>query len=181
MQNLLAHRFRRLLPHVSNTGMAGSPMTVNSSGSSPADKITSYQWSFGDGQTSAGTVISHTCAVSGTHMVMLTASDGVRQATDTATATIGAEGPGGNQPPQAVIASKAIPRTSHRCYRFTGSASKDPDGQIVSDVRGLGDQNPCTSSVIEYCYARARTCQVTFTVTDDGNATAKATTAVVVP
>jgi len=163
------------------TGTVGSPVTVDGSGSSPADKITSYQWSFGDGQTGAGVVISHTYAVSGTYALVLTVSDGVTQATDTATATIGAQGPGGNQPPQAVIASKVIPKTSNRCYRFTGSASKDPDGQIVSYVWDLGDQTMRTGPEIEYCYAKAGTYRVTLTVTDNGGATGKATTAVAVP
>jgi PKD repeat protein len=161
------------------TGTAGSPVTVDGSGSSPADRITSYQWSFGDGQSGAGAVISHTYAVSGTYTLVLTVSDGVTQATDTATATISAEG--GNRPPMAVLKTEAIPKTSNRCYRFTGSASKDPDGQIVSYAWDLGDQAARTGPVIEYCYAKAGTYRVTLTVTDNGGATGKATTAVVVP
>jgi PKD repeat protein len=162
------------------SGTVGSPVTVDGSGSSPADRITSYQWSFGDGQTGAGAVISHTYAASGTYTLVLTVSDGVTQATDTATATIRAA-EGGNQPPQAVITLQAIPKTSNRCYRFTGSASKDPDGQIVSYAWDLGDQNTRTGPEVEYCYAKAGTYHVTLTVTDNGGATGSATSTVVVP
>ena len=161
------------------SGLAGSPVTVDGSGSSPADRITSYQWSFGDGQTGAGAVVSHIYATSGTYTLVLTVSDGVTQATDTATATIRAEG--GNQPPEAVITSRVIPKTSNRCYRFTGSASQDPDGQIISYVWDLGDQVTRIGPEIEYCYAKAGTYRVTLTVTDNGQATGQATVTVTVP
>jgi PKD repeat protein len=161
------------------SGTVGSPVTVNGSGSSPADRITSYQWDFGDGQTGMGAVITHTYAASGTYTLVLTVSDGVTQATDTATATIRAEGE--NQPPQAVITLKAIPKTSNRCYSFTGSASQDPDGQIVSYSWDLGDQHTRIGPEIEYCYAGAGTYHVTLTVTDNGGATGSATSTVVVP
>jgi PKD repeat protein len=161
-------------------GTVGSPVTVDGSGSSPADRITSYQWSFGDGESGTGMVISHTYATTGTYTLLLTVSDGVTQATDTATATIRASEEG-NQPPQAVITLKAIPKTSNRCYSFTGSASKDPDGQIASYVWDLGDQHTRIGPEIEYCYAKAGTYRVTLTVTDNGGATGSATSTVVVP
>jgi PKD repeat protein len=155
-------------------------VTVNGSGSSPADRITAYQWDFGDGQTGTGAVITHTYATSGTYTLTLTVSDGVTQATDTATATITA-GEGGNQPPQAVVTSKVIPKTSNRCYSFTGSASKDPDGQIVSYVWDLGNQTRRTGPEIEYCYAKGGTYRVTLTVTDNGGATGTAAVTVRIP
>jgi PKD repeat protein len=161
------------------SGVAGSPVTVDGSGSSPADRITSYEWDFGDGQTGTGAVITHTYAASGTYTLTLTVSDGVTQDTDTATATITAEG--GNQPPQAVVTQRVIPKTSNRCYSFTGSASQDPDGQIVSYVWDLGDQTTRIGPEIEYCYTRAGTYRVTLTVTDDGGATSTATTTVKIP
>ncbi len=162
------------------TGVVESPVTVNGSGSTPADRITSYQWDFGDGQTGMGAVITHTYAASGTYTLVLTVSDGVTQATDTATATISA-GDGGNRPPQAVFTLKVIPKTSNRCYSFTGSASKDPDGQIVSYVWDLGDQTRRMGPEIEYCYAKGGTYHVTLTVTDNGGATGTATKTVTVP
>ena len=162
------------------TGTVGIPVTVNGNGSSPADRITSYEWSFGDGQTGAGVVISHTYAASGTYTLVLTVTDGVSQATDTATATIRAAD-GGNKQPQAVITLKVIPKTSNRCYSFTGSASHDPDGQIVSYTWDLGDQHTRTGPEIEYCYAKAGTYHVTLTVTDNGGATGSATSTVVIP
>jgi PKD repeat protein len=161
------------------TGTAGSPVTVNGSGSSPAERITSYQWDFGDGQAGTGAVITHTYAASGTYTLVLTVSDGATQATDTATATITAEG--GNQPPQAVVTLRVIPKTSNRCYSFTGSASKDPDGQIVSYVWDLGDQTRRMGPEIEYCYTRPGTYRVTLTVTDNGGATGAATVTVTIP
>ncbi len=162
------------------TGTVGSPVTVNGSGSSPAERITSYQWDFGDGQAGTGVVISHTYAATGTYTLVLTVSDGTTQATDTATATITA-GEGGNRPPQAAVTSKVIPKTSNRCYSFDGSASKDPDGQIVSYVWDLGDQTRRMGPEIEYCYRQRGTYRVTLTVTDNGGATGVATTTVTSP
>ena len=162
------------------TGTVGSPVTVNGSGSSPADRITAYQWDFGDGQAGTGAIVTHTYAVSGTYTLVLTVTDGVSQATDTATATIRAAD-GGNQPPQALITLKVIPKTSNRCYSFTGSASHDPDGQIVSYTWDLGDQHTRLGPEIEYCYAKPGTYHVTLTVTDNREATGSATSTVVVP
>ncbi len=162
------------------TGTVDSPVTVDGSGSSPADRITSYEWSFGDGQTGTGAVISHTYAASATYTLVLTVSDGVTQATDMATATIQAA-EGGNKPPQAVIAVQVIPKTSNRCYSFMGGASKDPDGQIVSYAWDLGDQTRRTDKEVEHCYAKAGTYRVILTVTDNDGATGTATSTVVVP
>ena len=56
----------------SQTGVAGTPVTLDGSGSQPSGSITSYQWSFGDGSTGVGSVVTHTYSSAGTYTAQLT-------------------------------------------------------------------------------------------------------------
>jgi PKD repeat protein len=160
------------------TGTVGMPVSLDGSGSAPAEAIISYEWDFGDGQTGAGMVISHTYAATGTYTVTLTVADPTTQASDTTTATITATG---NQLPEAVINSEVIPKTSDECYSLNGSASTDPDGDIVSYVWNLGDGNEKVGPEIEYCYQASGSYTVTLTVTDDAGGTDSASVDIKVP
>ena len=123
-------------------------------------------------------VISHTYAATGTYTVTLTVADPTAQASDSTMATITAAE---NQPPKAVIESEIIPKTSDECYNFKGSASADPDGEIVSYVWNLGDGNEKVGPEIEYCYKESGSYTVTLTVTDDAGATGSASVDVKIP
>jgi PKD repeat protein len=72
------------------SGTTGVALTFNGTGSSDPDgTITSYTWSFGDGTTGTGAVVSHAYATSGTYTVTLTVRDDDNaQTSDTAVATI---------------------------------------------------------------------------------------------
>jgi PKD repeat protein len=160
------------------SGTVGMPVSFDGSGSAPAEAIISYEWDFGDGQTGAGVVISHTYAATGTYTVILTVADPTTQANDVTTATITAAG---NELPQAVIDSEVIPKTSDECYSLKGTASTDPDGEIVSYVWDLGDGNEKVGPEIEYCYQESGSYTVTLTVTDDAGATDSASVDIEVP
>ena len=54
----------------------GSSATLDGSGSSPAEAITSYSWEYGDGTSGSGAVVSHLYAHAGTYEAKLTVSDG---------------------------------------------------------------------------------------------------------
>jgi PKD repeat protein len=160
------------------TGTVGMPVEFDGSGSAPADAIVSYSWNFGDGQTGSGVVISHTYAATGTYSVSLTVSDGTFQDTDTTTATISAAAP--NPAPTAVIEVFLISKDG-RSYRFDGSQSSDPNGEIVSYDWDFGDTLTATGQVVEHHYTASGTFTTTLTVTDDGDATGSATKPVTVP
>jgi PKD repeat protein len=74
------------------TGGPGVALTFNGTGSSDPDgSITSYTWSFGDGTTATGAIVSHAYGTSGTYTVTLTVRDDDNaQSSDTATATVSA-------------------------------------------------------------------------------------------
>src|SRR3954470_19328557 len=73
------------------TGVAGSPITVNGSGSShPAGTIVGYTWTWGDGTNSAlltSSSASHTYAAAGTYQITLMVTDNA-SATASATTTV---------------------------------------------------------------------------------------------
>ena len=67
-----------------------APVAFDGTASSDADGDSlSYQWSFGDGATATGPTPTHAYASPGTYPVILTVSDGVAAAADTARAFIG--------------------------------------------------------------------------------------------
>lgn len=157
------------------TGVVGIPVTMDGSGSVPADAIVSYAWNFGDGQVGTGQVISHTYVATGTYSVTLAISTDACQDTDTTTATITA-----NLPPTAVIQPYLISKDG-RSYRFDGSGSSDPDGQIVAYDWDFGDTITATGKVVEHHYTASGTYTTTLTVTDDQGATGSAKKKVTVP
>jgi PKD repeat protein len=158
------------------SGEVGAPVSFDGSGSTPADAIQSYTWNFGDGQTGVGVVISHTYTATGTYTVSLTVANANLQATDTTTATITPP----NQAPTAVIKTFLISKDG-RSYRFDGSKSTDPDGQIVSYAWNFGDGNMGTGAVVEHHYTVTGHYSATLTVTDDRGATGNASKEIQVP
>ncbi|MEJ2559878.1 MAG: PKD domain-containing protein [Anaerolineae bacterium] len=157
-------------------GEVGAPVSFDGSGSTPPDVIQSYSWEFGDGQTGMGVVISHTYTATGTYTVTLTVADTNLQATDTTTATITAP----NQAPTAVIETYLISKDG-RSYRFDGSKSTDPDGQIDSYDWNFGDGNVGTGAVVDHHYMATGHYSATLTVTDDRGATGSASKEIQVP
>jgi len=72
-------------------GIVGTPITFN--GTASSGSITAYLWSFGDGFTGQGSMISHAYAAAGTYPVTLTVSGPGGQSFDTAQAVVGSPQP----------------------------------------------------------------------------------------
>jgi serine protease len=76
---------------------SGLACTFNASASSDDNGISAYAWNFGDGQTAAGAIVTHTFGSSGTFTVQLTVTDTAGQ-TDTETQSVTVSSSGGTAP-----------------------------------------------------------------------------------
>ncbi len=75
-------------PLVANAGddqvvTAGDTVTLDASGSSPLDAVTSIDWAFGDSTTGSGQLAPHTYATAGDYTATVTVHAGARTAIDT--------------------------------------------------------------------------------------------------
>jgi len=138
-----------------STGEAPLAVSFNASGSSDSDgNITSYQWTFGDGESGSGTPISHTYADSGTYEVWLMVADN-NGATDTATTTIQVTAI--NVSPIASFLASPTSGTTPLEVSFDASASYDPDGLIVSHSWSFGDGENGSGANATHSYYNAGT------------------------
>lgn len=156
------------------TVMLGESVAFDGSGSSDSDgTVASYQWDFGDGNTSSGVTTSHVYGAAGIYQVILTVTDD-DGAADTATVTVMV-----NAPPVAVIAP--VTEIAHgQVSSFDGSGSTDSDGTITSYSWNFGDGNTGTGATTTHTYANAGTYTATLAVMDNDGATDEATVSAVV-
>ena len=149
-------------------GSVGAPIAMTSVGSSDADgNIVAYAWSFGDGTTASGAVVSKAYAAAGTFTVMLTVTDNAgATATDQATVTVSSIG-AGNQAPIAQ-ANGPYSATAGVATTLSSAGSSDPNGTIVSYSWSLGNGQSATGASPTVTYPTAGTYSITLTVTDNG-------------
>jgi len=143
-----------------------------SASSDPDGTIASYNWDFGDGSTGTGPTPVHTYLTVGVFDVTLTVTD-EDGASDSATTT--ATIAQGNQAPNADAGGpyEGMPGVE---VAFDGSASNDPDGNIVSYSWDFGDGNTGTGPTPVHTYLTEGNFNVTLTVTDNNDATDSAST-----
>ena len=152
-----------------NVGEAPFTVSFDASGSSDSDGyITSYQWTFGDGESGSGASTSHTYDDSGTHEVWLMVADN-NGATDTATTTIQATA--SNVPPVASFSASPTSGEAPLEVSFNASASHDSDGSIVSYVWVFGDGENGSGATATHTYSAVGTYSAQLTVTDDDGVT----------
>jgi PKD repeat protein len=135
-----------------------------SSALSPNGVIDSYEWNFGDGNTTtvASKVITHFYTALGTYNVTLNVTDNF----------------GLWNVRYKLVAVKSLPAASfvfspetpvvNEAVKFNASASSDPDGPIVSYKWDFGDDNVTTvsSATITHAYDSFGSFTVTLNVTD---------------
>ena len=159
---------------------AGQPVSFSGSGSlDPDGTITSYNWDFGDGTSAAGLNVSKIYSAAGTYTVTLTVVDN-QNAMATATTHVSVALPVlPNQPPKA-NAGPDIVATVGQSVSFSGAASSDPDGSIVSYSWNYGDGSSGSGVATTKSYSQPGSYTVTLTVTDNAGAQASDTALVTV-
>jgi len=148
------------------SGEAGSALIqFDGSGSSDPDNDSlAFEWEFGDGNTATGMMPTHTYAEAGNFEVRLVVDDGLAIPVSSITsASISA--------PQANIAPVADPGGPYagepgQAITFDGSASADPNGDLLSYSWNFGDNSTGSGASPTHAYASAGNYTVTLVVND---------------
>jgi WD40 repeat protein len=145
-----------------------APLTVqfNSDRSTDDGLIISRFWDFGDGTTSDEISPRHRFTTTGDFEVTLTLTD-EQEAQASRTQTIAVT--------EAPVAVMSVDPTSAEAapavISFDGSASYDPDGEIVEHRWDFGDGSREFLQAVTHVYASPGTFRATLTVTDDKGVT----------
>ncbi|WP_256714362.1 PKD domain-containing protein [Microbacterium sp. RU33B] len=144
----------------------GLSVTFTAADSTDSDgSIVSYQWVFGDGETSTDAGPTHVYAASGSYTVSLTVTDD-DGATHTASTVVTVAA--ANNAPTALFESSMSGLTA----TFDAAGSTDSDGSISSYGWSFGDGGTSELIAPVHTYASAGSYEVTLTVTDDDGAVA---------
>lgn len=146
-----------------------APLTVrfNSDRSTDEGLIVSRRWDFGDGATSEEISPRHTFTTTGDFTVTLTLTDDVgSEASRAAVISV-------TEAPVAIISvDPTTAEAAPAMINFDGSASFDPDGEIVEFRWDFGDGSREFMQVVSHVYASPGTFRAKLTVTDDKGITA---------
>jgi large repetitive protein len=161
----------------------GQPVTFDASTTTDegaACTSCGFTWSFGDGSTGTGRVVTHVFSAAGTYTVTLTAIDSVgtssrlvTQAVTVAATTI---------PTNVSVTASPNPPIAKQAATFTASATPAANHHIVSYqfIWGDGDSNTTASAVIQHTYSQSGSYLVTLTVRDDLNQSSTSNTVITV-
>src|SRR5262249_26694686 len=140
-------------------------VTLNAAGSSDSDDgIASYAWSFGDGSSASGPLVTHRYGRAGVYTVTLVVTDhGGLSASDTTRINVA------NRPPVAAAGADRAANPGQN-VQFTDGGSYDLDGSIVAYAWAFGDGAIAGGPAVMHAYGAAGTYTVTLTVTDDSGA-----------
>jgi PKD repeat protein len=148
------------------------PLLVSFDGSSSFDSdgsIVSYSWSFGDGTTGSGAIVSHTFRTRGVFTVRLTVTDNEgKQGSSSQTIEVIQA----NAPPSAQFGFSPGTGIFPVEIAFDGSGSRDSDGSIVQYSWDFGDGGRGSGRVVRHIYNNWGTFSVALTVRDDRGAAA---------
>ena len=148
-----------------------APVAFDGSASSDANgDALAYRWDFGDGTVGTGVRPMHAYGAAGTFTVRLVVNDGQQDSTAaSALVTIS------NRPP---VASPGGPYAGTRLQgvAFNGSASSDPNGDVLSYSWDFGDGATGTGATPSHTYTSVGTFTVTLVVSDGTMSSNAATT-----
>ncbi|MEO0507486.1 MAG: PKD domain-containing protein [Bacteroidota bacterium] len=151
-----------------NTGIA--PLLVSFKGENSTDdlEIVSYNWDFGDGNSSTETNPAHTYLSTGIFTASLTVTDAeglndMETLEITVTSSV-------NQPPTAVIITNIAEGSVPLQVSFTGDQSNDTDGSITIYTWDFGDGNSSSEANPVHTYQQTGIFTASLTVTDNEGA-----------
>jgi len=160
-----------------------APLTVQFDATGSRDEdgaVTDYQWSFGDGTTASGEIVSHTYVDAGIYTATVTVTDD-EGATATASVSITVSPSSiGTTPPIPVLTTDVTAGTAPLTVSFDATGSTDPDGTIADYRWNFGDGATASGSFAQHTFPLEGTYTVRLTVTDDGGATEETAIQIVV-
>jgi PKD repeat protein len=154
-------------------------INFNASGSTaaPGHVITDYAWTFGDGTSAGGAIVTHSYSQAGTFTVTLQVTDEVGRKSSLISQTITVTN--GNPVAQITVSPPTGPVTT--TFSFIGSQSTAAPGRtIVRYDWNFGDSASGSGATTSHRYLLPGTYTVTLTVTDDQGKQGIATVTVVV-
>ncbi|MCI5120018.1 MAG: PKD domain-containing protein, partial [Candidatus Electrothrix sp. AUS4] len=163
------------------TSLSGiAPFTVAFDGRSSSGAV-SYNWAFGDGDTSNESQTQHIFVAAGTYTSTLTVTDSQDNINTKSAIVTVTEDPTENTPPVAVIGSSATTGTVPLNVSFTGAGSHDSEGAIIAYLWNFGDGSPTASgSTTSHQYTAEGTYNASLKVTDNQGATGTVSTSIFV-
>ncbi len=155
-----------------STAAVGESVNFDGSASTDDGTITSYSWTFGDGQTGSGATITHSYANPGTYTVTLTVTDNDGlTASVTHDITIVAQ-------LQATVS--AVPSQGNTPLTVTFTAQASGGSPPYTYTWNFGDGTSGSGRTQSHTYQSQGVFQATVTVTDSQGRTAQASSAITV-
>jgi PKD repeat protein len=161
------------------TPMQGTtPLSVKfdarSSSDADGDALT-YAWTFGDGTTGNGSIITRVYTKPGNYRALLTVMDG-HGGSDTTSLVIKVL----NTAPVARFTANPVSGFAPLTVDFDASASTDADGDALTYSWNFGDGSTASGKKVSHVYASQGNFKATLTVTDPHNAKGSAFTTITV-
>ncbi len=141
----------------------GESITFDGSESSdPENQIANHYWSFGDGGSATGAVVTHAYTDDGWYTVKLTVVD-----KDSTSAFVELLVKVMNRPPLANAEATPTAVKTHEAVTFVGTGSTDPDGKVLWYQWRFGDGTSAYGATVTHTFADDGTYTVTLIATDD--------------
>ena len=157
---------------------AGStPLKVDlnaASSGDPNDRVASYHWDLGTGETATGSRTSITYTRPGTFTVTLTVTD-THGAEVQTTRQVTVQ----NRPPAVTASASQLTTVEGSSLDFSASGD-DPDGSVESYVWKFGDGETARGASVTHTFTKAGTFKVSVTATDDQGAKSSDTLSITV-
>jgi PKD repeat protein len=157
------------------TASCGAPLVSGRcTGSSP---ITSFAWSFGDGSSDSGSVVTHTFTGANTYTVTLTVTNNGGGSTSTSqSVAVSASAP----PTGDWVFSPASPSVGETVFFSADAVKPAPGRTLVSYNWNFGDGTTSTGSVTSHSFFTGASYVVVLTVIDDAGQKAALTKTIVI-
>ena len=161
-----------------------TPFNLTFDGSQSTGSISSYAWSFGDGQTATGATVTHVYQSEGSYTATLTIADtdGLTQQSSVVITVIApaTTPPPTQSAPIPVISSSATIGEAPLSVNFDGSGSSSAQSPIMSYIWAFGDGATAEGALVSHTFATAGTYHTSLTVTDSAGLSAQISTPVLV-